>query len=117
MPRPRLNPTDEQRMQVKTLSALGMPQEFIARKIGIRSAKTLRLHFRDELDLGMPEANCKVSQTLFNLAISGECPAATIFWSKTRGGFRERPAGEFRQVAPPPFIVAREQGGQIHDHA
>ena len=52
MPRPRLQPSDEQRRMVKTLSALGIPQKQIARQVGIRSDKTLRKHFREELDRG-----------------------------------------------------------------
>ncbi len=37
MPRPRLKPTDEQRRMVKSMAAMGTPQEQIARKIEIRS--------------------------------------------------------------------------------
>lgn len=117
MPRPRLTPTEDQRRLVKSISAMGIPHEEIARIIGIRSPKTLRLHFREELDLGMTEANYKVAQTLFKMATSGECPAATIFWAKTRNRFRERPNDDVRQIAPPPFVVAKEQGGQSHDRA
>jgi hypothetical protein len=117
MPRPRLKPTEDQRRLVKSMSAMGIPHEDIARKIGVRSPKTLRTHFREELDLGMTEANYKVAQTLFQMAISGEFPAATIFWAKTRNRFRERSSDDVRQVAPPAFVVAREQGGQSHGRA
>jgi hypothetical protein len=116
MPRKPLKPTDYQRGIVKSMAAFGIPQEQIARQNGIRSAKTLRKHFRDELDLGATRANYKVAQTLYNMAISGECPAATIFWSKTRLGFRERPND--KPPAPPaPFIVTRDIGGGLHDQA
>jgi hypothetical protein len=117
MPRRPLNPTDTQRAVVKSMAAIGIPHEQIARKIGIRSAKTLRKHFRDELDLGITEADYKVGQTLFNLATSGECPAATIFWSKTRLGLHERPAGDRPPAPLPPFIVALDPGGQQHGQA
>ena len=60
MPRPSFQPTEEQRRMVKTLSAFGIPQEQIARQVGIRSAKTLRKHFRKELDRGDMDANLKV---------------------------------------------------------
>jgi hypothetical protein len=110
MARPQFKPTDDQRRIVKSMAAMGIPHEQIAIKIGIRSPKTLRKHFRDELGLGSTEANYKVAQTLFNMATSGKCPAATIFWSKTRNRFRERDPEEFARIVPPPFIVTVEQG-------
>jgi hypothetical protein len=114
MPRPQLKPTDEQRRLVKSMAAMGTPQEHISRKIGIRSPKTLRKYFRDELDFGMTEANYKVAQTLFQMATSGKCIAATQFWLKTRGRFRESPQDEVRKSAPPPFVVAREAGAPVN---
>ena len=74
-------------------------------QVGLRSAKTLRKHFHDELDRGAAEANSQVRRTFYKMATSGECPAATIFWLKCRDGWRE--GGEFRHVAAPipEFIV------------
>jgi hypothetical protein len=114
MPRPQLNPTVEQRAIVKSMAAMGVPHEDIARKIGVRSPKTIRKHFREELDLGATEANYKVAQTLFRMATSGEHPSATIFWAKTRNRFREYPVNSGAPIEPPPFLVAREpaEGGQ-----
>ena len=109
MPRPRIEPTDEQRRLVKTLSAYGIPQEQIAREVGVRSEKTLRRHFREELDRGLMEANAKVAQTLFRMASSGESAAATFFWLKSRAGWRERAVQAATVVAPPPFVVAKEE--------
>jgi len=113
MARPQLIPTDEQRGLVKSMAAMGIQHGQIALKIGVRSAKTLRKHFRQELDLGATEANYKVAKTLFLMATSGEHPAATIFWAKTLNGFRERPPSDSAPAVAPPFIVARDQeGGQ-----
>jgi hypothetical protein len=113
MSRSQFNPTTEHRNIVKSMAAMGIPHEDIGRKIGIRSAKTLRKYFRDELDHGATEANYKVATTLYNMAISGEHPAATIFWAKTRNRFREHSHATIVPVAPAPFIVVREQeGGQ-----
>jgi hypothetical protein len=89
MARPTFIPTDEQRRLVKSLAAYGMKHDAIARRLGIRSTKTLCKHFREELDRGDTEANAQVAQTLFQLATSGECPAASMFWLKTRAGWRE----------------------------
>jgi hypothetical protein len=94
---------------VKSMAAMGTPQEHISRKLGIRSPKTLRKHFREELDFGMAEANYKVTQTLFQMASSGKCIAATKFWLKTRGHFAEGPPHDVRPAAPP-FVVARDSG-------
>jgi hypothetical protein len=109
MPRPRLKPTDEQRRLVKSLAAMGTPHTDIARKIGV-SPKTLRKYFRKELEMGAVEANYKVAQTLFQMAISGEHPACTIFWVKTRNRFRERPDDHAGSAPPPPFVVGLEPG-------
>jgi hypothetical protein len=53
-----------------------------------------------------------VAQTLYNMAISGQHPIATLFWLKSRAGWTERPAFEFQPVAAPPFVVAKEEGVQ-----
>ncbi len=114
MPRPPLKPSAEQRRLVKSMAAVGVPHDDIARKIGIRSPKTLRKHFREELALGMIDANYMVGKTLYEMATGGDEVAATIFWVKTRKLFCE-PAPEGGPVGPPPFIVASESGGPDDD--
>src|SRR4051812_23129227 len=80
-------PTDPQRAIVKVLAACGTPQEAIARVIGIHG-ETLRIHYRNELDLGAIDANAKVAEALFKLAVGGDVTAA-IWWSKCRMGWSE----------------------------
>jgi len=92
------------------MAAVGVPHEDIGRKIGIRSPKTLRKHFREELDLGMIDANYNVGKTFYEMAASGEDVAATIFWVKTRNLFRE-PSRDSGASGPPPFVVAPDFGG------
>jgi hypothetical protein len=108
MPRPKLNPTQEQRQMVKTMTAMGAKQEDIALRIGVRSAKTLRKHFRNELDRGASEANLSVAQALFKKTREGDIEAI-IFWLKSRAGWRDRPEFDRNTTAPPPFIVAMEK--------
>jgi hypothetical protein len=60
---------------VKHLAAVGTPQEQIARKIQIRSEKTLRKYFRDELDFGAMEANANVGGALYKNAMAGNVDA------------------------------------------
>jgi hypothetical protein len=81
-------PTDDQRRTVKALSGYGVPQDGIAIHIGV-DPKTLRKHFRDELDRGSVEATAKVAQTLFHLATVEKNVASVIFWMKARAGWRE----------------------------
>lgn len=88
--RPPFAPTPAQRKQVETLSGYGIPQDDIARSVGI-SKPTLLAHFRDELDLGMTKANSLVVESLFKKA-TGDGPAsvtAAIFWLKCRARWRE----------------------------
>ena len=75
----------------KAMAGLGLPQDQIALLLEI-DPKTLRKHFRDDLDRGMAEANVKVGQTLFAMATRGDNTAATIFWMKARAGWREKHA-------------------------
>jgi hypothetical protein len=107
MPRPKLNPTVEQRLQVKALAAVGITQEDIARKIGIRSEKTLRKYFREELDLGAIDANASVGGALYNNAVEGNTEAQK-FWLERRAGWTNWKIAN-RLFAPPPFVVAREK--------
>jgi len=109
MARPQFVPTDDQRRMVKSLEAYGLKQEQTANIIGLRSTKTLRKHFRKELTLGGPEANAKVAQTAYQMAISGKHPSLTMFWLKTRAGWREVQQPEASPASAPAFIVSIEK--------
>jgi hypothetical protein len=82
-------PTEEQRRTVRAMSGYGIPQEDIATFFDI-DAKTLRKHFRNEIDKGSIEATSKVAQSLFRMATEGKNVAAAIFWMKARAGWREK---------------------------
>ncbi|GGC70863.1 hypothetical protein GCM10011504_55790 [Siccirubricoccus deserti] len=73
-----VDPTEEDRRLVRAMSGFGIPQEQIATHLGI-DAKTLRKHFRQDLDRGMVEATAKVAQSLFQMATTGKNVAAAIF--------------------------------------
>ena len=109
MPRPRLQPTEEQRRLAKSLAAMGNKQEEIASILGIRSAKTLRKHYRQELDRGALEANSQIAQALFKKAKDGDT-TAQIFWLKCRAGWRERSVSEPGTAPEAPFLVALDRG-------
>ena len=87
--RSAFEPTTEQRRMARAMAGLGLPQDQIALLLEV-DPKTLRKHFRDDLDRGMAEANVKVGQSLFNMATTGGSVAAAIFWMKARAGWREK---------------------------
>lgn len=86
-------PDAAQRRQVETMAAYGIPADDISRVLGI-DAKTLRKHYREELDLGETKANAQVAGFLFAAAKNGNV-TAQIFWLKTRARWKE-PAFEHR---------------------
>ena len=96
MPAPTFTPTDDQRRMVRSLSGFGVPHDDIGRIVKC-SPPTLRKRFRDELDLGIAEANAKVAQTLYQQATTPGNIAATIFWLKARAGWREKQVVEMTE--------------------
>jgi uncharacterized protein YjcR len=85
--RPAHQPTDQNRLQVKTLAAVGIRFEDIARKLGI-SADTLTKYYAQELEEGRIDANAAIGKSLYEQAKSGNT-SAMIFWLKTRAGWKE----------------------------
>ena len=81
--------TEEQRRLVKAMAGYGVPHEGIAVMLEI-DPKTLRRHYRRELDRGSVEATAKVAQSLFQMATVDKSVAAAIFWMKARAGWREK---------------------------
>src|SRR3954465_7191800 len=82
-------PDAAQRRQVGAMAAYGIPAQDISRVVGL-DPKTLRKHYRDELDLGETKANAQVAGFLFNSARNGNV-TAQIFWLKTSTRWRETP--------------------------
>ena len=80
-------PDPTSRRQVDAMAGYGVPELAIARVIAI-DAKTLRKHYRDELDTGQIKATAKVAESLFRKATTdgAQSVTAAIFWLKTRGG-------------------------------
>src|SRR5260370_38650795 len=101
MPRPPLVPTEAQRSTVKSLAAYGIKQEDIATEVGLRSPKSLRKHFAQEIKRAATQATPRASHTLFKLAISGDDVASTISSLETRAGRRESTSFEHRWSPTP----------------
>lgn len=106
--RPSFPANARDRKQVKALAGMGFRHEDIAMLLGI-APKTLRKHFRSELDCGAIEANAKVVKALFDMATSGENTAASIFWTKTRCGWREGAKAREASEDELPALVVRRQ--------
>ena len=109
MARPKFIVTDDLRLLVKALAAYGRSHTEIALKVGLSSPKTLRKHFRKELDFGPIDANLLVGQTLFRHATSGKSLSATKYWLTMRANWTTRPKFDVSSRELPPFIVAKEQ--------
>jgi hypothetical protein len=77
------------------MAGYGVPEADIARVVGI-DPKTLRKHYRDELDTGHIKATAKVAEFLFRKATTegSQAVTAAIFWLKTRGGWKETTVNE-----------------------
>ena len=98
-------PTEEQRRLVRALAGFGITHEDIGKQVGCEP-KTLRKHFREELDRGTVEATAKVAQSLFQMATTGENVAAAIFWMKARAGWREKSQVEHTAAAGAvPYVI------------
>src|ERR1700720_3765880 len=102
MPRPRLKPTEEQRRMVKAMAAMGIRQENIASLVNIRSPKTLRKFFREELDRGLTEATFNMEQAQYKAGMAGNS-IAQINWLSRHKRL------EVIKTSPslPPFVVSK----------
>jgi len=81
--------TEADRNTVRTMAAGGIPQPRIAACIGGGiTDRTLRKHFRRELDIAGDQANAVAISMLFAAVQKGES-WAICFWLKCRAGWRE----------------------------
>lgn len=81
------------------MSGLGIPQEQIAKIIGI-SVPTLHKHFRDDLDVGKIRANRAVAANLFKIATGDGKAAVTAgtFWARTQMRWKETSVVEVQEL-------------------
>lgn len=100
--RPAYQPTDKDRRIAEAMAGWAIPQERIARVIGV-DPKTLRKHFPDELIMGSAKLEAQLAQNLLRIAHGHDRQAliATIFALKSRFGWveatpppREQPLGK-----------------------
>ena len=99
---PLHEPTDSTRKLAETSSGLGLPHEQIAALIGIDD-KTLRKHYREELNQGKAKANAQISKTLYNKALAGDT-TALIWWTKSQLRWSETVKQELTGIDGEPLI-------------
>jgi hypothetical protein len=80
-------PDQKTRKTVEAMSSYGIPQEDIAKVIGI-DPKTLRLHYRYELDTAETKANAQVASRLYQKCMKDDT-SSIIFWLKTRAKWKD----------------------------
>jgi hypothetical protein len=101
-------PDPAMRRQVETMAAYGIPETDISRVVNI-DPKTLRKHYRDELDTGSIKANSRMAENLYRKAM-GDGPqsvTATIFWLKTRAQWKETSVQEQHVTHSPVLRIVR----------
>jgi len=88
--RPAYQPSDKDRRIAEALAGWAIPQERIARVIGV-DPKTLRKHFAGELDVDSAKLEAQLAQNLLRIAQGHDRQAliATIFALKSRFGWVE----------------------------
>ena len=114
MARPAHQPDPLTRRQVEALAGYGVPETDIAGVVGI-DPKTLRKHYRGELDHGHVKANAKVAENLFRKATGEgrEAVTAAIFWLKTRAGWRETNVHEVSGGGGGPILTIEGSAREI----
>ena len=88
MGKPAHVPTDKTRAEVSALTSFGITQDEISTYLDI-DLKTLRKHYRRELDTGTTRANAAMAKRLFDAGVKDGSVPAMIFWLKTRARWRE----------------------------
>lgn len=108
--RPPYVPTEKDRANVRAMAGFGVPEVDIAKVISV-DPKTLRKHFRFELEVGHVEANAKVTASLYRRATGDgrEAVIAAIFWLKCRAGWREQDKRDREVVAEQPLPQSKEE--------
>jgi hypothetical protein len=107
MVRKAFTPTDGQEHIVKATSTCGVRQTDIATWVGLRSPKTRRKHFPEEIDRGRIGADAEAGKTLHKKAISGSVP--TFYYLNRQASRRARLTPAAVPAAIPHVVVTAEQ--------
>ena len=106
-------PDPASRRQVEAMAGYGIPEADIACVLDI-DPKTLRRHYRPELDKGHIKATAKVAENLYRRATGEgrEAVIAAIFWLKTRAGWKETSVTELAGKDKQPITLIVKTFGE-----
>jgi len=91
--RPGHEPNEVTRQTVLMHVAVGTTVTDIAKLLGI-GLKTLKKHYKEELNFGRSKANASVAGKLFDRAMNGDV-TAQIFWLKAQANWSDKQQVEF----------------------
>lgn len=103
--RPRHEPTPADKNTVEALVVCGIPEDHIARVLGI-VPNTLKAHYREILDTAVERVHGLAVGKLIAAMVRGEA-WAICFYLKTRAGWRETNRTEHTGADGQPLIPAR----------
>jgi DNA-binding transcriptional regulator YdaS (Cro superfamily) len=87
--RPAYEPNDKDRLTVKVMVAGGIEQAAIASLLGV-APKTLRKHFRREIDTGADEVAARMMSSVIAAATKGNVNAMKLWLEARVAGFAPR---------------------------
>ena len=105
-------PTRQEREAVNLMTAVGITQIDVARvtRNGI-DVKTLRKHFREEIDTAAIKANARIGGAMFNKALNGDV-SAMKYWLGARAGWKD---DKQEQVNNNLFVLGGDDGTNIDE--
>lgn len=94
MAKPTRYLTDDEIKKLKVMAGLGMNNQQMAAVLDMSLASLERRikeqkGVKEGLLKGRAESSANIRQSAYKMAMSGKHPAMTIFWLKTREGFKE----------------------------
>jgi ribosome-binding protein aMBF1 (putative translation factor) len=93
---------------VKALTACGSSHEEIAKVLGIKPSM-IRKFFRDEMEVGVVQANAKVLGSIFKAATQDNNMTAAIYWAKTQAAAKQKRSTRAASSNVPPSLVLKVQ--------
>lgn len=94
--------SEELAKRIRGMAAVGVPQEDIAKTVGLGESKLAEL-YSEELKTAAIEATANVAGMLYKQCLEGNT-TAMIFWLKTRGKWRETADVEVKLKSLPASI-------------
>lgn len=109
--RPEHVPTEKSRQTVEVMTAGGIDQVGICAVLGIKSLKSLRKHYRREIDTAIPKIHALVVGAHLKKIQAGDFNAIK-WWEQSRMGWTERIIVDDGKPADTPMRVQIEFVGE-----